>query len=94
VATEAEISDLKRRHSARLMARPEVSGVGVERDEAGGYVLAVHLASDDPALVATLPCEIEGYPIRYTGSGPYVRLAAEDLPPGRLAGRSTGDDEV
>ena len=82
MATEEEIRDLKRRHAAFLMARPEVNGVGVERDETGSYVLAVHLASDDPALRAALPVEIEGHPIRYTGSGAYIRLAAEDLPPG------------
>jgi hypothetical protein len=78
LATEEEIRDLKRRHAAFLMARPEVIGVGVERDEAGSYVLAVHLTSDDPALLATMPREIEGHPIRYTGSGTYTRLAAEE----------------
>jgi hypothetical protein len=82
LATEEEMHDLKRRHAALLMARPEVNGVGVERDEAGSYVLAVHLASDDPALLATLPVEIEGHPIRYSGSGAYTRLAAEGRPPG------------
>ncbi len=84
MATEEQISDLKRRHAAQLMARPEVIGVGVERDDAEGYVLAVHLTSDNPALLATLPVEIEGHPIRYTGSGPYTRLAAE----------ATGDHEA
>jgi hypothetical protein len=82
LTTEEEISDLKRRHAPLLMARPEVTGVGVERDEAGSYVLAVHLTSDDPALLATMPSEIEGHPIRYSGSGTYTRLAAEDRPPG------------
>lgn len=77
MTTEEEIHDLKRRHAPLLMARPEVTGVGVERDEAGSYVLAVHLTSDDPALLATMPREIEGHPIRYTGSGTYTRLAAE-----------------
>lgn len=101
MATEEEISDLKRRHAALLMARPEVIGVGVERDDAFGYVLAVHLTSDDPALVATLPVEIEGHPIRYTGSGPYIRLADEamDATDADAAGDAgdaglAGDDEA
>ena len=82
MATEEEIRDLKRRHAPLLMARPEVTGVGVERDEAGSYVLAVHLTSDAPALLATMPAEIEGHPIRYTGSGTYTRLEAEAPGPG------------
>ena len=60
------------------MARPEVSGVGVERDDSGSYVLAVHLVSDDPALRAAMPKEIEGHPIRYIESGIYTRLTAEE----------------
>ena len=77
MATEDEIRDLKARHSAGLMARPGVAGVGVERDEAGGYVLTVHLASDDPVLRAALPETLEGHPVRYALSGPYRKLPAE-----------------
>jgi hypothetical protein len=78
LATEAEIRDLKQRHAARLMARPGVNGVGVERADDGGYVLAVHLESDDPALLADLPEEIDGLPVRYAASGAYRRLAADE----------------
>jgi len=75
MATEDEIRDLKRRHAADLLARPGVSSVGVERDEALGYVLTLHLESDDPALRASLPARLEGHPLRYTLSGPYQKLA-------------------
>jgi hypothetical protein len=77
LAIEDEIHDLKVRHAAELMARPGVNGVGVERDGEGGYVLTVHLASADPGLVAGLPAEIEGHPIRYSVSGPYRKFPAE-----------------
>jgi hypothetical protein len=76
VATEDEIRDVKARHAAGLLARPGVNGIGVERDGEGGYVLAVHLATDDPALVAALPAAIEGHPVRYSASGPYRKLPA------------------
>lgn len=76
MATEDEIRDLKTRHAADLLARPGVSGVGVERDGQGGYVLTVHLASGDPAVRASLPEQIEGHLIRYSQSGPYRRFPA------------------
>jgi hypothetical protein len=76
LATEDEIHGLKTRHAAQLMARPGVSGVGVERDGQGGYVLTVHLESADPSLAAGLPAEIEGHAIRYCPSGPYRKLPA------------------
>lgn len=76
MATEDEIRDLKAKYAAELMARPGVHGVGVERDGEGGYVLTVHLASADPALVAGLPAELEGYPVCYSVSGSYRKLPA------------------
>jgi hypothetical protein len=78
LATEDEIRELKARHAADLLARPGVNGVGVERDEDGSYVLAVHLGSDDPELNAGLPARIEGHPVRYRHGGPYRRLSTEE----------------
>lgn len=71
MSTEDEIRALKRRHSAELLRRPEVSGVGVERDEDGEFVLAVHLNTADPKVIERLPRRIEGYRIRYLHSGPF-----------------------
>lgn len=76
IATEQEIRELKHRHSARLLSEPGVSGVGIEKDNAGQYVLAVHLDSDDPPKV--LPDEIEGYPVKYIKSGPFRKLEDHD----------------
>jgi hypothetical protein len=69
--TFEEMSDLKRRHSAALLAMPGINGVGVEKDAAGKPVLTVHLESDDPATTAALPKSIEGQPLRYIKVGPY-----------------------
>lgn len=66
-----EMSELKRRHSAGLLAMPGVCGVGVEEDDAGRPVLTVHLDSDDPATTAALPKSLEGQPLRYVKSGPF-----------------------
>jgi len=49
-----------------------VSGVGIEKDDAGDYVLAVHLDSDEAGK--ELPAEIEGVPVKYVRSGPFRKL--------------------
>jgi len=78
MATEEEIRQLKRRHSARLLGQPGVSGVGIEKDDAGGYALAVHLDADAPEALEHLPAEIEGHRIKYIRSGPFRKLPATD----------------
>lgn len=55
-----------------------MSGVGVEKDETGEYVLAVHLDSDNPEAGEGLPDEIEGCRVRYIRSGPFDKLSAKD----------------
>ena len=42
MATEQEIREVKRRHSPQLLSVSGVSGVGIEKDDAGEFVLAVH----------------------------------------------------
>lgn len=78
IATKQEIRELKHRHSARLLSQSGVSGVGIEKDDAGEYVLAVHLDSDDPEALKLLPDEIEGYSVKYIKSGPFRKLTASD----------------
>jgi hypothetical protein len=78
IATEQEIRELKHCHSARLLSEPGVSGVGIEKDDTGAYVLAVHLDSDEAA--ARLPEEIDGHPVKYIKSGPFRKLPATDKP--------------
>ncbi len=74
IATEQEIRELKNRHSARLLNESGVSGVGIEKDDAGQYVLAVHLDDDAPEM----PDEIEGYRVKYIKSGPFRKLPADN----------------
>jgi hypothetical protein len=68
---EVEVRQIKRRHSAELLGRPGVCGVGVEKDETGDFILAIHLESNDPAIRASLPDQIEGHPVRFVVSGPF-----------------------
>ena len=49
-----------------------MSGVGIEKDDAGNFVLAVHLDSDEADK--ELPAEIEGVPVKYVRSGPFRKL--------------------
>ena len=74
IATEHQIREVKRRHSARLLSQPGVSGVGIEKDEQGEYVLAVHLDAGKPESSKELPAEIEGVPVKYVRSGPFEKF--------------------
>ncbi len=75
MATEEEARAIKRRHSPQLLQQPGVCGVGVEKDEAGNYVIAIHLDTDDPAVRARLPEQIEGHPVKFIRSGPFRKLS-------------------
>lgn len=72
--TEDEIREVKRRHSRELLSKPGVSGVGIEKDEAGEYVLAVHLDASAAGPKADLPQEIEGCRVKYVMSGPFRKF--------------------
>ncbi len=74
MSTEEEVREVKRRHSAELLRRPGVCGVGVEKGESGEYVIALHLDTDDPAMQALLPKEIEGHPVKLVQSGPFRKF--------------------
>ncbi len=70
-----EVRELKRRHSARLLRQPGVCGVGVEKDDAGEYVLTIHLETDDPEVRKRLPSTLEGQPIKFVHSGPFRKFS-------------------
>lgn len=74
MASEDELRQIKRRHSARLLQLPGVSGVGIEKDESGDLVLAVHLDSTDPDAGNDVPDMIEGQPIKRVKSGPFTKF--------------------
>ncbi|HXM44477.1 MAG TPA: hypothetical protein VN924_24780 [Bryobacteraceae bacterium] len=77
MATEEQAREIKNRHSIRLLQQPGVAGVGVERDAEGDYRISIHLDSDDPAVQAGLPTEIEGCPVRLIHSGPFRKLSSD-----------------
>jgi hypothetical protein len=74
MGVEEEVGEVKRRHSPELLRQPGVCGVGVEKDEAGNYTIALHLESDDPNVRSRLPLQIEGYPVKFVLSGPFRKL--------------------
>jgi hypothetical protein len=76
VGSHAAVRRIKERYGPSLMARPGVNGVGVERDTAGEYYLAVHVDKDDAAVRRGLPREIEGQPVKIVASGPFRSLGA------------------
>jgi hypothetical protein len=72
--SEKELNAIKDRHSMRLLNLPGVIGVGVEQDETGRYVLAIHVTTDDPDVLARLPEQIEGYPVKIERTEAYRKL--------------------
>lgn len=72
--SEQEAGEIKRRHAPRLLKQPGVSGVGIEKDAAGNYVLVIHVDSDDPQVTASLPKQVEGLEIRVARTGPFRKL--------------------
>lgn len=78
MATEYEVREVKRRYAPHLLKQPGVSGVGVEKDDAGDYVLTIHLDTEDPEVRKTLPDELEGHRVRYVHSGPFRKLPASE----------------
>ncbi|HKP75544.1 MAG TPA: hypothetical protein VJT67_08370 [Longimicrobiaceae bacterium] len=69
-----DIRSVKRRHSAELMSRAGVQGFGIERGSTGEEELVVHVSSDDPALLASLPRELSGYAVRIQHGEPFRKL--------------------
>ncbi len=72
--SEDQVRAIKQRHSARLLQQPGVSGVGVERDKSGNFVLAIHVDADDPKAAEGWPSEIEGCPVKLVRSGPFRKF--------------------
>jgi hypothetical protein len=73
MASRQQATDVKKRHSMKLLSHPGVSGVGVEQDDTGDYVLAVHLDENDPQAAAQVPEELEGVKVRRIFSGPFKK---------------------
>ena len=69
--SEEQVRAVKRRHSMNLLQRPGIHGVGVEKDEGGGFVLAVHV--DAAKAAADLPKSIEGCPVKIIHDGPFTK---------------------
>lgn len=64
------IQEVKARHEARLMARPGVVAVGIGSDAEGRQAIIVSLDRERPDVRASVPEELEGYPVRVQVIGP------------------------
>ena len=77
MASEKEVTAIKDRVAFRLLDLPEVSGVGVEKDEAGGYTLAVHLNTDSSGIRKRVLDEVKDSPVKFVISGPFKKQRPE-----------------
>jgi hypothetical protein len=75
MASQDQVRQVKRKYSPELLQQPGISGVGVEKDESGGYVLAVHINVDDADAAGRIPAQIEGCPVKVIRSGPFRKFS-------------------
>ena len=74
MARESEVTQLKQRLSRRLLQRPGVQGVGVERgDGADDYVLVVHVEDDDDATRSAVKQTTDADAVRIVKSGRFKK---------------------
>ena len=73
MASEQTVLEIKRKHSAELLRQPGVCGVGVEKDDTGQFVLAVHIDPSQPNADRSVPDFIEGCPVKRIHSGPFTK---------------------
>jgi len=64
------IQEVKARHEQRLMAAPGVVAVGVGQEADGRQAIIVSLDRERPEVRASMPGELEGYPVRVQVIGP------------------------
>jgi hypothetical protein len=92
MSSEEDVRTVKRRHSAQLLSKPGVTGVGVEQDERGDFVLVIHVADENALVALGLPDRLDDVPVRPIITGQYRKQShvsrAEE--PKRPAGRSGG----
>ena len=73
MASLSQAKRVKEKHSDRLMARPGVSGFGVEQAPDGSAVLVIHTDPRYRRSLADLPKELEGVPVRIVEDGPFEK---------------------
>jgi hypothetical protein len=81
---EEKVHEVKRRYAGQYLQRPEVSGVGVEKDAAGQYVIAIHVNTQDPRIPEQFPSHLEGIPVRTIYSGPFQAYTSNEIAPGSV----------
>ena len=75
MATKKQVEDLKHRVSRRLLRVPGVSGVGIQRADAGDdYALVVHVEDDNPQTRAAVKKHAPGKAVRIVASGKFKKL--------------------
>ena len=67
---KSTIQDVKKKHSARLLALPGVVSVGIGRDAGGNPVLVVGLRDSRPETLGAVPDDLEGFPVKKQVTGP------------------------
>ncbi|HEV7644578.1 MAG TPA: hypothetical protein VGO50_11590 [Pyrinomonadaceae bacterium] len=65
---ENKLRELKRRYSSLLLSQKDIYGVGIEKDESGNAVLAIHIGDISPESL-DLPEDLKAAPLKYIRQG-------------------------
>ncbi len=75
MATFEEAKQVKRNHSATLLKQPGVCGVDVQTDAEGEAVIYVHVDTNAADVLARIPTQLEGIPVKCLHTGPFRKQA-------------------
>ena len=76
---EEKAREVKRRYAGQYLQRPEVSGVGVEEDDTGQYVIDIYVNTQDPHIPEQFPSHLEGIPVKIIYSGPFRAYTSNQI---------------
>ena len=76
MATFNQAKEVKRKHSTALLIQEGVCGLDIQADANGRATICIHLDSRDPLVVAALPSELDGIPVKCFQTGPFKKGSA------------------
>jgi hypothetical protein len=70
VVTQVLATEVKNKHSAEMLARPHVCGIGTARTASGDWVIEVHVEAGS-SVQLEIPENLDGVPVHVIADGPY-----------------------
>jgi hypothetical protein len=75
--SEREVSAMKEKLAPQLLSEPGVTGLFVERDDQGEWVLVIGYDGQYPDVPARLRERTQGYSVKFDLRGPFYKLSTK-----------------